>query len=265
MDADQPLTLKIFKYITTKLAGAGLLLFILFVILLVFSTGFNLYQLVEELSSPNIWFLLYIYGVLSSIVIDLIVHKIPKLKSKLNVSEDTLKASLYAVSGFGVFQIWGLDPFTIFAGVIGAGSAFIFYLGTRAAEQVKSFRYLFAILIPLFICILLRIDFTSKSGWTEERTDSSYTASFNYLNGRHEIPIDLEEGQLFTVTYEFNTTNGAGHGFHIRNEKNKYVGMNHISDDPFLLQLNVEEAGTYKVVVTGYRVSGDFSVEWYIE
>ncbi|ERN53877.1 hypothetical protein [Alkalihalophilus marmarensis] len=61
MDADQPLTLKIFKYITSKFSGAGLLLFILFIILLVFSTGFNLYQLVEELSSPNIWFLIYIY------------------------------------------------------------------------------------------------------------------------------------------------------------------------------------------------------------
>ncbi|ADC51527.1 hypothetical protein BpOF4_17430 [Alkalihalophilus pseudofirmus OF4] len=259
------LTLKIFKYITSKLAGAGLLLFILFVILLVFSTGFNLYQLVEELSSPNIWFLIYIYGVLSSIVIDLIVHKLPKLKRKLNVSEDTFKASLYAVAGFGVFQIWGLDPFTIFVGVIGAGSAFIFYLSTRAAEQVKSFRYLFAILIPLFICILLTIDFTSKSGWTEERTDSSYAASFDYLNGRHEIPIHLEEGEVFTVTYEFNNANGAGHGFHIRNDKNQYVGMEHINDDPFLLQLNVEETGTYKVVVTGYKVSGNFTVDWNID
>ncbi|MDV2884751.1 hypothetical protein RYX45_06150 [Alkalihalophilus pseudofirmus] len=264
MDSEQPLTLKIIKYITPKLSGAGFLFLFMFLYAFLHS-GFNLYSVLDELSSSMLWLLIFGYGILCSLLIDLIVHQIPRTNIVFRMSIGSFKSVLYVISGFAIFQVFGMNAITIIAGFVGGVCALIFYMASSLAYHVRSFRVLFGILVPIILIALLNIDFTAKSGWTEERTDSSYSASFDSFNGRHEIPIELEEGEVFTVTHEFNNTNGAGHGFHIRNEKNQYVGMEHISDEPSLLQLNVGKAGIYKIVITGERISGSFTVNWTIE
>ncbi|WP_226666387.1 hypothetical protein [Metabacillus litoralis] len=240
-------------YILTKLAGAGFSLSIIFGLL--FLTEVDLFKFVEVISNKTIWLIIFGYGLFCSGMIDLIVLKINKKKQ-------LIKILLYIIAGFALFLIIGVNFILIIASVVGIACSLLFYYGTYLSSKSKKFKYLFAIIVPLFFMILLTIDFTEKKQWNEVKTSTSYSASFNFFNGKHEIPIMVSEGQCLVISRDFFNENGGGHGFHVLNEKGKFVGMTEIAEDR--LKFTARNSAVYRMVVTGDDVKGRFKVTWKI-
>ncbi|WP_339229307.1 hypothetical protein NSQ77_05220 [Oceanobacillus sp. FSL K6-2867] len=243
-----------FLYLTTKLAGAGFLYSVMSIYFLI-ATGFDLYEYVEETSHGFLLYTVYVYGIACSIIIDLITYKIPK-------KNYSVKILLYIVAGYAYFMARELSVIMFIAGTVGALCSVLFYFGTYKSFRSQTFKYT-VIIAPLFFIILLNFDFTEKENWVEVGSDHSYTATFEYFNGKHEIPIHLKEGQTITVFHDFNNTNGGGHGFHVLNEINNLVGMTEVNEKK--VRLKVQDSGVYRIVVTGDDVKGSFIVTWEIE
>ncbi|MGY4691047.1 hypothetical protein ACW9JV_14755 [Salibacterium sp. K-3] len=153
--------------------------------------------------------------------------------------------------------------YMLMAGTVGAGCALLFYAGTAISRRAAPLKYGLAIFVPCFLLILIPIDFTEKEQWTGTRDGTSYTASFEYFHGKHEIPVHAEAGQTITISHDFTSTNGGGHGFHVLNEKNNLVPMPRIGEDKAAVEATYN--GEYRLVVTGNEVEGNFTVYWEIE
>lgn len=246
--------IKAIPYLTTKLAGAGFLLFVISSYLLL-ASGIDMYEFVEGISNWFLWIIVFGYGILCSLLIDLFVFKLPS-------TSHLVRILLCIVAGYGVFIITMNFYIMLFAGTIGALCSLIFYVGTYISFRFKSFKYVFSILVPLTIIILIGVDFTEKEQWVEVKSETSYTATFDYFNGKHEIPVLAKVGQTITLSHDFETTNGGGHGFHVLNEKNKLVAMTEVSEGES--KVKVQDAGVYRMVVTGDDVEGNFKVTWNI-
>lgn len=247
--------LKAIPYLITKLSGAGFLLFVISFYLLL-ESGLDMYEFVEGISNWFLWIIVFGYGILCSLFIDLFVFKVP-------ITSYLVKIILYIVAGYGIFFIITINVYIMFiAGTIGAICSLIFYVGTYLSFSFKSFKYVFSIVVPLTIIILMGVDFTEKEQWDEVISETSYTATFDHFNGKHEIPVLAKAGQTITLSHDFKATNDGGHGFHVINEKNKLVGMTEISEGE--LKLKVQDVGVYRMVVTGDDVKGEFNVTWNI-
>ncbi|ARK32646.1 hypothetical protein [Halalkalibacter krulwichiae] len=235
-----------------KVAGAGFSITILFIISFLI-TGRELYEFVETISHWSLWLLFFGYGVICSIVIDFLCS---------NVFKRDLKVLLYILAGYGCFLIFGLNYVTIIAGTVGALCALIFYGGLTLAERSKAFTYLCAFVLPILFLALIQFDFTEKKQWEAVQTDSSFHATFHYFNGRHHIPIAVEDGKTVQFQVKFTVENGASHGYHVRDEAGDLVGMTETSEDSQLI--NVEDPGIYHIVVTGRHLEGSVQVDWEI-
>ena len=247
--------IKAIPYLTTKLAGAGFLLFVISNYLLL-ASGIDMYEFVEGISNWLLWIIVFGYGILCSLLIDLFVYKV-------QITSYLVRILLYIVAGYGIFFIITINVYImLIAGTIGAICSLIFYVGTYLSFRFKSFKYVFSIVVPIIFIILIGVDFTEKDQWVEVKSETSYTATFDHFNGKHEIPVLAKAGQTLTLSHDFKTTNGGGHGFHVLNEKNKLVGMTEFSEREW--ELNVQEAGVYRMVVTGDDVKGHFKVTWNI-
>ena len=227
----------------------------------------KMYQTVEGISNKMLWFFAYGYGILASILIDWFIKKyaVTKVKTKMG---------LYSIAGFGIFLIFGFIvsiiygnflnleflAYAILAGIVGAVCALIFFLGTVIVNYSKIFTYIFAFLIPIGLCIIMSKDYTVKKNWESIQHENSYAASFTYFNGKYEIPIEAKKGETIKITQQFHAENGGGHGFRIKDENNRYVGMQRIAKDQF--KFKVKKSGIYRAVVTGDDVSGSFYVRW---
>lgn len=256
----------IFSYIISKLAAASFLIFFFFLFAF-FGADMVMYQTVEGISNKMLWTLVYGYGILASVLIDWLIKKyaVTKVKTKIG---------FYIIAGFSVFLIFGFivnivsgDYFNlefllyfILAGIVGAFCALIFFLGTVIVNYSKIFTYTFAFLVPIGLCIIIFKDYTVKKNWDSIQHENSYAASFTYFNGKYEIPIEAKKGQTIKITQQFHAENGGGHGFHIKDENNRYVGMQRIAEDQFKFEL--KKSGVYRAVVTGDEVSGSFYVQW---
>jgi hypothetical protein len=243
---------KAIPYLTTKIASAGFLMFVLSICFILL-TGLDMYEFVEEISNWYIWAILYGYGILCSMFIDLILIKKTKMDSFIRII-------LYIVAGYAIFLINGMNAFTLIAGTVGALCSIIFYFGTLLSSGYKIIKPAFAVLVPLTLLLLTNVDFTEKEQWVEEKGDNTYSATFDHFNGKHEIPLNLKAGQTITIYHEFHNTNGGGHGFHILNERNHLVGVTEGIDNEVILE--VEDAGIYRIVITGDDVKGGFNVAW---
>jgi hypothetical protein len=249
----QEKALTIGRYLLTKFAGAGFSIFIYFLVILM-SAEFDMYDIVENFNQTKmLWFIFYAYGITCSIVIDGLTTRVKKF-------HQTTKIVLYIVAGFAYFLVRGVNPFTLFAGAVGAIFSLLFYLETIFSKKNVWRRWLFAVVIPLFLITLLSIDFTTKKQWNETRTDNSFQATFSYFHGKHEIPVHLEQGDTLTFTIEFHPTNGGGYGYHVRNKENQYVGITELGENT--RSITAKDTGTYYIVVTGHHLSGRITVEW---
>lgn len=214
-----------------------------------------------------LWVFAYGYGILASVLIDWLIKKyaVTKIKTKIGY---------YIIAGFGIFLIMGFIlniisgdffnmeflAYAILAGIVGAVCAVTFFLGTVVVNYSKIFTYIFAFLVLIGLCIIMSKDYTVKKNWESIPHENSYAASFTYFNGKYEIPIEAKKGQTIKIIQQFHAENGGGHGFHIKGENNRYVGMQEMDEDQ--LKFDVKKSGVYRAVVTGDDVSGSFYVQW---
>lgn len=234
--------MKAIPYLFSKLAGAGFLLFNIF-IYGVLSLGVDMYETVEGISY---WYIPTIVFSFFTILIDLLIYK-------LAIKNKALKILLYMIAGF-VFFIPKLI-FIIF--IWGSIISLIIYFGFYISLHSKKFRYVFSIVIPFLLFILINFDFTVKKGWKEISTSTSYEATFDFFNGKHEIPLQLEEGKTLVLIKNLENT-----GFYVINEKDRKIDMKMNGNE---LQFTANEPGVYRLVFTGDDVKGYFNVKWKIE
>lgn len=211
----------IVKYCFEKLTGAGFLLFIMAIYIL-FLNRFELYDFSKAFQEELLWFFVFIYGVLSSVVINFLTFKIK--------AGCWLKITFYILAGYAIFLFYGFNVFTMIAGTVDAIAALVFFYGTALPEKSASISLIIAFVIPAGLFILSLIDFTEKQGWSEQREEHMFSARFDYFNGEHAIPVKLEKGELIDITMDFNNVNQGGHGFHVKNEDNNLVGLTEKSD-----------------------------------
>ncbi|SET64071.1 hypothetical protein SAMN05216389_11831 [Oceanobacillus limi] len=236
-----------------KLAGAGFLLSIMSLFLLLSSDVDDMYEFANGISDFFPWvvgFSLFTY------VIDYLVFKF------LN-NRNTIKIILYMAFGYLIFMVNPMNVFMLLMGVMGLICSLILYFGNRLAQSSNIFTYGFSIvvLIPLFI--IINIDFTEKEGWKEVSSSSTFEATFDNFNGKHEIPIPLREGDTLTFYTTFNNENGGGHGLYMLNENDRKIGMKERNENE--LQYYADQSGVYRIVIIGDDVKGSFTVNWKIE
>ena len=241
------------RYFSTKLAGAGFALSMFFLYLF-FVENFNLFNFVEATSNWWIWAIIFIYGFISSSIIDWLAKKWSIL--------DSYKVIAYILAGFFFFFIFGMSIFAVIAGVVGAIVAVVFFGGEWLAKHSKKFTTVF-IIMPLFFFVLLQFDFTVKKDWQEKRNDEEYTATFKYFNGEHKIPFELESGDVLTYTIQTQSANGGGYGKSFQGERGNLIGQTLLDDET--LQVEIEKAGIYNIVLTGDKLAGKFIVTWKLE
>ena len=234
----------------SKKVSAACYMYVLAAFFLLMQTGFNLYQTIEGIREFPIILVLF-YAIFSSILIDFIVRKRTRYG---------LKLLLYGIAGFAFFLPYGFNIFTIIAGIIGCFLAFIYYSGVIIATYSRPFTYLFAILLPIVLTITFTVDFTQKKSWSETYADDSYTASFGYFNGKQEIPVHLDKGQVLYITIHINNKNGGGYGWHFLDDNKSYAQVDIINDNQYIL--TAHQTGTYKIIVTGDRLKGSMHVSW---
>ncbi|WP_047984642.1 hypothetical protein [Ornithinibacillus californiensis] len=245
---------KTILYLISKLSGAGFLASI-FAVYVLLVTEMDWFEFSEAISGWFFWVMPFVYGIVSSMIIDLI-------KLKLSNKRRSTEIGLYILFGFIPFIIYmeGI-MFTIIAGSIGAASALLFLFGIYLTKQSKILRYVVAFVIPIVLIIMANIDFTTKVNWKEEQTNLSYQATFDYFNGKHEIPIEAQQGQIILFSVEFTNENGGGHGYHVRNRLDNYMGMEETVNQH---AVEVPEDGIYRIIINGDGIKGKVEVDWEI-
>ena len=253
------------EYILNKLAALGLLVFIM-CIYIILATGFDLYEFSENLSNIKIWGLICGYALMTTLLIDLVTYKWIEIKYQTSIL-------LHCLAGFLVFfPIMGVNLISVIAGGVGALCACIYVFGSFLLTKKKQLVWIFLSVFPLMLCIRL-FDFTIKEGWTEEKTNSNFSAEFERFNGKNEIPIFLNKGEVVTVYISFEQLNEGGYGYHILDDNGEYVGMKELEDtseeyrgiDTNTIQFNAEKAGGYILMVTGDNLKGKIDIKWEID
>ncbi|WP_042142119.1 hypothetical protein [Paucisalibacillus sp. EB02] len=244
---------KFFPYFLTKMAAAGFMLGVIAIYMLIM-TGFDLYEFSEGLT---IWFLvLMIYSIICSMLIDLI-------KLKVKQTNQIFEVLLYIIAGFAPFIFTMVLPFIIIAGTVGAICAVIYLFATHFVTRNRIIKIVLAFVIPILLLISANIDFTTKTNWQETRNNTSYAATFDYFNGKHEIPIQVKAGKTITFSVEFIEKNHGGYGFSMRDDNRDYLGMEEVGDDKF--KITAPKDGDYYVEIRGDSLQGRVLVNWGIE
>lgn len=242
---------KSFAYIVTKLAAAGFLLAI-FAIYIFITSKFDLFEFSEVISSSFLWWMLVGYSMLCSMLIDLLKHFI----SSIGVFIEVL---LYIIAGFVPFLFMMEFPYYVIAGIIGAASAIFFLLAIHFFKN-KWYYTFFAFIVPITLLTVANIDFTTKQNWQEIKNESSYIATFDYFNGKHEIPIHAKAGEAIIFSVDFLPRNDGAYGYSIRNEDLGYVGMKEVDEKRRMV--TVPEDSTYVIEVRGNDLQGKVIVYW---
>lgn len=243
--------------IIRKLAGAGFAMAALAMFFL-YTSGFNLYQF-SEVISGSVWAIFYGYGIICSLLIHLLSHWFRGIST-------WLKILLYIVAGYlffialDLFFTRELSMLTIITGTIGALCALIFYAGFIVSNKSRVFTFIFTIIVPLLLLFAHNADLTVKRGWQEASTNDSFEASFDYFNGKHEIPFELHKGETVAFSVSVNNHDGGGHGYHVTSQHTNKVPMPKVNAGSHTFQAS--ESGIYRIVVTGNNLQGSIKVSW---
>ena len=243
----------VISYFVNKMAAAGFMLSIISLYILI-ATSFDLYEFSEGLT---MWFVvLFFYSIFCSILIDWVKRKFYQISQ-------TVEVFLYMITGFIPFIAFRELPFILFAGTIGAICAVIYFFAIHFVIRNNTIKVVLAIVIPILLLISANIDFTTKTNWQETRNTSSYEATFDYFNGSHEVPIQINAGETITFTVDFEENNNGGYGFSFRNDKREYLGMEEVGENKF--KVTASKDGLYYVEVRGENLAGQVMVNWGIE
>jgi hypothetical protein len=237
-----------------KLIGASFSISIFFIIMFS-SSGFNLFEFHELITTPAIWALFFGYGIISSIVIDFIGKFIPNFSSGKQIL-------LYFLFGYILFLVLMPIEYTLIAGTVGAFFSLLFLLGEKL-KPLKWYSWI-VFVIPLVCLIMIPLDHTSKIGWKEVARDTFVEVAYEYFNGEHLIPVHGEQGEqiYFDVKHHFN--NGNSYGLSLYDENGDYAGMNEESGD--VLSVDFKQTATKYIVVRAINGNqGQFQVKWWKE
>lgn len=243
----KPLLVKILHHIWEKLAGAGCAYCVL-ALFYFFTSPDDHFGFVSHFGKLDLWMYIYVYGIACSVFIDIITMRVQAYQSGM-------KIALYIASGYPVFFFMkGVGAYTLFAGTVGACFSLIFYAGTKMSPKLIS-----AVILPLLISYIVNLNFTIKTNWSDQRTDSNYVASFEYFNGSHDVPIRAASGQTITFTVELNDAS-SNYETSIINDRNEQVEIIALNSD--MLRLYCREDGLYRIRITGKELRGGMRVTW---
>ncbi|WP_157888147.1 hypothetical protein [Bacillus marinisedimentorum] len=241
----------IWDYLLEKFSASGFIWFVFSMAMLIGAEG-DLYDFADSVSHGMLWAAFFGYAILSSMIIDFLYAKLP-------FSAPKIKMLLYIAAGYLIFMLSGDLIFALIAGSVGAVFSLLFYAATRFLKK-DALKYVFAIAVPLTVLAMSQMDFTEKEGWESRRTSSSYTATFEYFNGRHEIPIRLLKGETVLFSVDVKSENGGGYGYHVETGTGELKGVSRLSDEK--MSFVAEEAGKYRIVMEGHSLEGMIFIDW---
>ena|SRR5690625_212680 len=241
--------LKLFVF--EKLVGAGFS-FSLIIFLYTFFYQLTLFDLSKTVTSPWLWAAFYVYGILWSSLVDLLVKKVSILTR--------YELFLYLSGGIVIFVVLQFElGYILIAGSIGALAAFFFYIGKTYITRFSILALIFALISPLLFFSLTFGDFTKKRGWEELTTETSFAVNFTYFNGEHRLPIVLQKGEK--LIFSVNCKTEAAWGYYVKDEQDKHVPL---MEEGEKLSVTAEEAATFHIVIEGSRAQGKCFANWQI-
>jgi hypothetical protein len=244
-----------------KLASAGftMLLFWFFCLLL---TGDG-YQSLGAMQELKIWPIIYLYGISSSLIIDLILKCVSRHR-------EPIKAILYIFFGLAYYSYsltYNSFAAFLFIGVFGVIFALMYYWGTFLFRKMRWSNYIFALAIPIILFVVMKVSLMDRYvNWKETYTQSAqntYEATFDYFNGSKDIPVQVLKGQILTFKITWDTQGvgqGGATGQHVIKPNGEYAGMEQTSDHQTMVR--IKESGTYKIVADADRLKGRLKVVW---
>lgn len=240
-----------------KLIGASFSISIFFIIMFI-SSSFNLFEFHHTVTEPAFWMIFFGYGLISSLVIDVIgkfIHSFSLAKQIL----------LYILFGYLIFAVFMPIDFALLAGTVGALFSLLFLLGKEKLKPARWYSW-FVFAVPLACLAMMPFDHTSKVGWHEVVEDSSVEVTYDYFYGEHLIPIHGAQGEkiYFMVEHQISEDDIYGYGVSVYNEDGDYAGMNDEGYDVLSVEFEVESIKYIAVLVRGGRQSG-FQVKWWNE
>ncbi|MVO98067.1 hypothetical protein [Paenibacillus lutrae] len=255
---DQNRMAKYARGVFSKLAASGSL-FLLYGIVIIFTSGFDWVGVSEAIRMRFWWVIFFGYANGFSLIADVIIWRTPSERKQI------ASLLLYILGGFAPFLPFLSDNVWLFmfAGILGVGSSLIYYGILKLCERFK-FREIASgsILILSLLVAAARTDFTVTEEWTEVRLETSYEAKFTYLNGYKAVPIDIAKGQELEFTITWGMANG-GNGFHVLDEKDRYVGLENIDDRKYKIPAGGDQR--YRLILTGKKLKGSVRITWTIQ
>ncbi|WP_413366406.1 hypothetical protein [Lysinibacillus sp. 3P01SB] len=238
--------------VTAKMAGAGTGMTVLVIWTLVVSE-IDWYEVSETLSNRYLWLLFFGYGLLVALLVEGVVWK-------FRIKRHSIRPIGYMAAGFLLFYVFGINVFAVIAGIISAVFAFLFYMGEMAARHSRSYRIVFAFVLPALFLVIAWIDFSVKQRWEENRTEEGYEATFGYFHGEHRIPVELKKGESVYFTINFEPANDGGYGHSFEDANGQPAGMEELGRDSF--GYRAEQNGVYYIVLWGDRFNGSIAIDW---
>ncbi|EGL17877.1 MULTISPECIES: hypothetical protein [Paenibacillus] len=244
---------RIWSFILSKLAAAGTLFTIFVIIALADDAG--LYQISEAARFPYLWWLVYGYAVMYSILVELILFKFfPQAKVGVRMI-------VYGAGGFAPFAVFFFNTLYIaIPGLIGSVCALFFYAADSLYRRTKIMSAVAGLCIPAVLLVFAGGDFTETKQWREIRTHSSYEVSFAYFNGEKAVPVPIKQGETALLTYSWTMKNG---GYGVRFTDVKQVPGDPPGDNK--IRIRAPESGISTLILTGDHAEGTFRVEWTVE
>ncbi|PWW07240.1 hypothetical protein DFQ01_102132 [Paenibacillus cellulosilyticus] len=235
------------SYLLMKLASAGFTV-VFFWFFCLTMTG-DWYQSFGSMQELKIWPIIYLYGISSSLVIDLILKYVSR-------NREPIKAALYIFFGLAYFSYslkYNSFAAFVFVGAFGVVFALVYYWGTFIFKKMQWHSYIFAFALPIILFVWMNVSAMDRQvNWKETYTQSAlntYEATFDYFNGSKEIPVHVQKGQILRFKIVWDTQgvgNGGATGQHVTKPNGKYAPMEKTSDHQTLVR--IEENGTYKIV-----------------
>ncbi|WP_020616528.1 hypothetical protein [Paenibacillus daejeonensis] len=247
--------LRILAYASAKLTAAGTI----FLTLMVITTGLNPVDLQQTIHAMPFWTFLYIYGVLYSISVDAVTFRLrPQLQAFVRVL-------LYIAGGYVPFFVlfWNHLEYVVFIGLYGVVCALCFYGLDTSMKRKWPLSGIAACVLLVVLSWLTLADHTRVEGWTEQLTESGFTATFDYFHGERAIPLSLEAGETLTLQVNFRMDGDGGHGFRVADRSGDPIGMELLADDT--MRLVTERDMEIHIMISGNRASGEVEVRWHME
>jgi hypothetical protein len=100
-----------------------------------------------------------------------------------------------------------------------------------------------------------------KVGYISSGIGNTFTASYYYFDGMESRKIDGEPGEIITVAYDSEVKRGNLQ-MKIQSPTGEVYHLSTDAESEKLMEIPVDKTGTYRLIITGERTRGSFSVAW---